>query len=137
MCEKLWTLPLSLELLDLIRGRLTRSVAGEPFLARLQELLRPTIVEVLIDSFLAAQLSNAVLAAQAFQYNADLLLGRMVTTGGSADFPDRFLRAVRYALACLLVSSLLPNRATMSQESSLTQSGHSVRQALTAYMIRL
>ena len=35
--------------------------------------------------------------------------------------------------ACVLVSSWLPNRATMSQESSLTQSGHSVRQALTAY----
>jgi hypothetical protein len=31
----------------------------------------------------------------------------------------------------LLVSSWLPNRATMSQESSLTQSGDSVRQ--TAY----
>src|SRR5262245_24180612 len=54
---------LSLELLDLVRGRLTRRVAGEPFLARLQELLRPTVVEVLIDPFLAAQLSNAVLAA--------------------------------------------------------------------------
>jgi hypothetical protein len=40
------------------------AVASEPFLARLQELLRPTIVEVLIDSFLAAQPSNAVLAAQ-------------------------------------------------------------------------
>src|SRR2546429_3447505 len=53
---------LSLELLDLVRGRLTRGVAGEPFLARLQELLRPTVVQVLIDPFLAAQLSNAVLA---------------------------------------------------------------------------
>src|SRR5262249_46352646 len=53
---------LSLELLDLVRGRLTRRVAGEPFLARLQELLRPTVVQVLIDPFLAAQLSNAVLA---------------------------------------------------------------------------
>src|SRR6266699_3311345 len=40
---------LSLELLDLVRGRLTRRVAGEPFLARLQELLRPTVVQVLID----------------------------------------------------------------------------------------
>jgi hypothetical protein len=49
---------LSLELLDLVRGRLTRRVAGEPFLARLQELLRPTVVQVLIDPFLAAQLSN-------------------------------------------------------------------------------
>src|ERR1700720_2669663 len=57
--------------------------------------------QVLIDPFLAAQLSNAVLAAQAFQHDADLLLGRMVPTGGSADIPDRFLRAVRYALACL------------------------------------
>ena len=45
---------LSLELLDLVRARLTRRVAGEPFLARLQELLRPTVVQVLIDPFLAA-----------------------------------------------------------------------------------
>src|SRR5437660_9046382 len=75
---------LSPELLDLVRGRLTRRVAGEPFLARLQELLRPTVVPVLIDPFLAAQLSNAVLA-------------------------------------------------TMSQQPSLTQSAHSVRQVLTAY----
>src|SRR5258707_15737834 len=36
--------------------------------------------------------------------------------------------------ACSLVSSLLLNGATMSQESSLTQSVHSVRQVLTAYM---
>ncbi len=36
--------------LDLIRGRLTRDVASEPFLARLQELLRPTKVKVLIHS---------------------------------------------------------------------------------------
>jgi len=34
------------------------------FLHRLQELLRPTVVQVLIDPFLAAQLSNAVLATQ-------------------------------------------------------------------------
>src|SRR5438270_12941065 len=36
--------------------------------------------------------------------------------------------------ACSLVSSLLLNGATMSQESSLTQSAHSVRQVLTAYI---
>jgi hypothetical protein len=35
--------------------------------------------------------------------------------------------------ACLLVSSLLLAGATMSQRSSLTQSAHFVRQALTAY----
>ena len=46
---------------------LTRRVAGEPFLARLQELLRPAVVKVLIDPFLAAKFSNAVFAAKAFQ----------------------------------------------------------------------
>src|SRR5215831_20944142 len=35
-------------------------------------------------------------------------------------------------LACLIVA---PQRATMSQQSSLTQSPHSVRQVLTAYSI--
>src|SRR5262249_44244443 len=35
--------------------------------------------------------------------------------------------------ACSLVSSLLLSGATMSQQSSLTQSAHSVRQVLTAY----
>jgi hypothetical protein len=39
-------------------------------------------------------------------------------------------RAVR---ACSIGSSWLHVRATMSQKSSLTQSSHSVRQALTAY----
>src|SRR5207244_5465935 len=84
-----------------VRGRLTRRVAGEPFLARLQELLRPTVVEVLIDPFLAAQLSNAVLAAQAFQHNADLLFSGMMPACGSANIPDCLFSAVRYALARL------------------------------------
>src|SRR5262249_23182914 len=35
--------------------------------------------------------------------------------------------------ACSLVSSLLLSGATMSQQSSLTQSAHSVRPVLTAY----
>ena len=35
--------------------------------------------------------------------------------------------------ACSLVSSLLLSGATMSQQPSLTQSAHSVRQVLTAY----
>src|SRR5215472_8603483 len=35
-------------------------------------------------------------------------------------------------LACLIVA---PQRATMSQQSSLTQSAHSVRQVLTAYTV--
>src|SRR5262245_37937779 len=92
---------LSLELLDLVRGRLTRRVAGEPFLARLQELLRPTVVQVLIDPFLAAQLSNAVLATQAFQHDADLLFSGMMPACGSANIPDCLFSALRYVLARL------------------------------------
>src|SRR5215467_11379268 len=38
--------------------------------------------------------------------------------------------------ACSLVSSLLLSGATMSQQSSLSQSAHSVRQVLTAYSTR-
>src|SRR5262249_44291605 len=38
--------------------------------------------------------------------------------------------------ACSLVSSLLLSGATMSQQSSLTQSVHSVRQVLTAYTLQ-
>src|SRR5262245_54409291 len=56
---------------------------------------------ILIDSFLAAQLSNAVLAAQAFQHDADLVFRRKVSPrrtggralslyrGGPADAPHR------------------------------------------------
>src|SRR5262245_36968679 len=92
---------LSLELLDLVRGRLTRRVAGEPFLARLQELLRPTVVQVLIDPFLAAELSNAVLATQAFQHDTDLLFSGMMPACGSANIPECLFSALRYALARL------------------------------------
>ena len=58
----------SLEFLYLVRGRLTRRVAGEPFLARPQELLRPTVVQVLIVPFLAAQFSNAASPRRPFRY---------------------------------------------------------------------
>src|SRR5262249_33119495 len=125
---------LSLELLDLVRGRLTRRVAGEPFLARLQKLLRPTVIQVLIDPFLAAQLSNAVLATQAFQHDADLLFSGMMPACGSANIPDCLFSALRYALA-RLSHRCSSAGATMSQQSSLTQSAHSVRQVLTAYTV--
>src|SRR5215471_6201999 len=120
---------LRLELLDLVRGRLTRRVAGEPFLTRLQKLLRPTVVQVLIDPFLAAQLSNAVLATQALQHDADLLFNGMMPACGSANIPDCPFSALRYALA-RLSHRLLLSGATMSQQFSLTQSAHSVRQVL-------
>src|SRR5690606_18669000 len=47
-------------------------------LARFHELLRPGVIQALGDAFLAAQLGNAVLAAQAFKHDADLVFGREV-----------------------------------------------------------
>jgi hypothetical protein len=60
------------------------------------------------------------------------LFGGMMPAGGSAYPGLSFQRSP--VCACSLVLSLLLNRATMSQESSLTQSAHSVRQVLTAYI---
>src|SRR5262249_47774303 len=92
---------LSFELLDLVRGGLTRRVAGEPVLARPQGILRPTGVQVLNDPLLAAHLSTAVLAPQAFQHDADLLFSGMMPACGSANIPDCLFSALRYALTRL------------------------------------
>ncbi len=54
-------------------GRHAGCVTCQPLLAGFQKLLRPTMIEVLIDPFLPAQLGDALLAAQAFQNNPDLL----------------------------------------------------------------
>jgi hypothetical protein len=54
---------------------LSLEIAGQVLLARLQELLRSKIVEVLVYAFAPAQLGDAVFATQPVQYNADLLFG--------------------------------------------------------------
>ena len=59
------------------------------------------VVEVLGDTFLAAELGDAVRAAQAFKNDADLLLGREVPPGGSPDIPDGLLRTLRSLLVSL------------------------------------
>src|SRR5207253_9767365 len=72
-----------------------RGVAGQALLASLQKFLRPTVIKVLDDPLAAAQFSDAVLAAQTSQDNADLLLRRKLAAGNAADFlhdlPCRFL----------------------------------------------
>src|SRR5262249_24610920 len=55
----------------------------------------------LIEPFLAAELSNAVLATQAFQHDTDLLFSGMMPACGSANIPDCLFSALRYALARL------------------------------------
>src|SRR5262249_24370024 len=56
----------------------------------------------------------------------------MMPACGSANIPDCLFSALRYALA-RLSHRCSSAGATMSQQSSLTQSAHSVRQVLTAY----
>src|SRR3981081_3779252 len=64
------------KVLDLVRGRGPCRVASQPLLAGFQEVLRPTIIQVLDDPFATAQLGDALLAAEAHQDDADLLFCR-------------------------------------------------------------
>ena len=67
--------------MHLAGGRGTGGVAGQPALAGLHELLRPGVIQALGDAFLAAQLGDAVLAAQPIQHDADLVFGREMPPG--------------------------------------------------------
>jgi hypothetical protein len=51
------------------------SIASQPLLACFHEVLRPFVIDALRDAFAAAQLSYAVLPAQAVQDDPDLLFG--------------------------------------------------------------
>src|SRR6516225_1594004 len=63
------------EILHLVGGRSARRVTGKPSLAGLQELLRPAIVHRRGDALAATEFGNALLAAEPFQHDANLLLG--------------------------------------------------------------
>ena len=52
------------------------------------------VIQILIDAFTPAQLSDAVLAPQAFQHNSDLLLRRMPPPGPAPDLPNTVLGPV-------------------------------------------
>src|SRR5262249_18139149 len=79
------------ELLDLIGRRSPRRVAGEPALARLQELLRPRVIHALGDAFAPAKLGGWGLAAQAIERNSDLLFGRVVLPSCPPDVANKRL----------------------------------------------
>src|SRR3984957_4238550 len=68
------------EILHLVGGRGARRVAGESPLAGLQELVRPAIVHRRGDALAPTEFGDALLAADPFQDDADLLLGRKVPT---------------------------------------------------------
>src|SRR5690606_34821752 len=54
--------------------------------------LRPGVVQALGDPFLAAQFSNAVIAAQAFKHDPDFILGREVPACRPPDVLHHLLR---------------------------------------------
>lgn len=79
------------QVLHLAGGRGTASVAHQAALARFHEFLRPGVVKALGDFFLAAQLGDAVVTAQTFQHDPDLVLGREMTTGLTPDVSNHSL----------------------------------------------
>ena len=72
--QRFFQLPeLSADILHLVRGGVAGGIAGKPLLARLEEVLRPAIIDVLVQPLAATQFRNRVLAAQAFKNDPDLL----------------------------------------------------------------
>src|SRR3546814_19926391 len=69
------------QILNLAGGCGAGGVAGQTALTRFHELFRPGVIKALRDAFLAAQLGDAVLAAQPIENDADLLFSREVATG--------------------------------------------------------
>src|ERR1700716_4603796 len=78
----------------LVGGGLTGRAADEPPLARFKELLRPAVIHALRNTFFAAELGDAGLAAQPIQHNTNLIFGRILPPGRPANVPYRLLGAV-------------------------------------------
>jgi hypothetical protein len=57
-----------------------------------QEFLRPVVIQALGDPLAPAKRRDRFLAAQAFQHDADLLLGRILLAGRRADVLDDLFR---------------------------------------------
>src|SRR6202023_2658197 len=84
---------LAAQVLYLVRGCCAGRIAGEPLLPGLKEVFRPAVIQILDDPFTTAQLGDALLAAQAFQHNADLLFCRELPACRPPDvFHDLFRR---------------------------------------------
>ena len=66
------------QVLDLVAGRRTRGIPGQPSLAGFQKLLRPVVIQALGNTLATAQLRDAVLTPKAVQHDTDLLLGRIL-----------------------------------------------------------
>src|SRR5512145_3375871 len=67
---------------------LALGVAHQPALARLEEVLAPVVVEVRTDPLAPAQLGDRLLALQALEHDADLVLAAEATAGAAANLPN-------------------------------------------------
>src|SRR5262245_51498776 len=83
---------LASQVLDLVRGRGPGRIASQSLLPGLEKVFRPAIIKVLDDPLAAAELGDAVLAAQAFQYDADLVFRREVSPRRATDLLHHFCR---------------------------------------------
>ena len=70
---------------------LEAGVASQPLLASFEEFLRPTVIKAFRDAFPAAQSRDALLAAQAFEDNADFIFRRILLSRLAPDVPDHLL----------------------------------------------
>jgi len=82
---------LALEVFDLAGGCRSGRVTGQTSFAGFQELLRPTVIQALGNTFPATELSDGDFAAQTVEDDADLLLGRILLAGRPPDVADKAL----------------------------------------------
>ena len=80
---------LASQIFDFVAGRFSDRVASQLLLARFEKVLAPAVVEVRSDAFSATQAGDALLASQPFEYDADLLFGRELSSGAAPDLAHR------------------------------------------------
>jgi hypothetical protein len=68
-----------------------RAVSPASRFAGLKEGFRPAVIQILDDPLTAAELGDALFAAQALQHNADLVLRRKMSSRRAADVPNGML----------------------------------------------
>src|ERR1700744_1770009 len=118
------------QILDLIGRGGARGVTGQAALARLHELLRPSVIQALGDTLLAAQLGDAVVPAQTVEHNPDLVLRREMTTRRTPDVLHHLLSSLFGAGG--FGAHLRSFVTTTRPKSSLNHNLKSVPLALTA-----
>ena len=91
--------------------------------ASLHEVLRPFVIYALRDTFLAAQLSDTVIAAQAFQHDPGSSLPRYTACGLLYGYPlqpaPRALLSVLVSFPFLTVTAMKPKHSLISCSQSV------------------